>query len=607
LERRYTVDIDAPGPHDGSSWAKAYKYLQDGLAVASAGHEIWVAQGIYTPDSNSVVPDGTGERDATFQLKSGVAVYGGYAGFDQPDPNVRNIAVYQTILSGDLDGNDTQGLDPCDLLNDPNRGENSYHVVTGSNTDATAILNGFTITGGNANGSEPHNHGGGMYNSSGSPTVANCMFIQNGADGFGGGMANQSSDPNIINCTFSGNSANNGGGMYNYDSSPAVTNCTIANNRARVNQSTGLFANSMSEFSGTQGQDNWYYGFYVSPFTSATFEQMDTYDGSWYDQDLDPYYPLLWSSGGIPGDFTEWAVRRWISEVAGEVTISGILMKAYPTEDCGDGITGRIIIDGTEVWSQHIEEDDFVGVTYSIEVAVSMGSTVDFAIDPEAQNWCDQTTFTAVIQAFPPGGGIYCENNSSVTISNSILWGNTADVNAVEISLKNASKLTINYSDVESGQTDIYKDETSLVKWGSGNIDADPLFVDANGPDGTAGTEDDNLRLSPGSLCIDAGDNSFAPVDVTTDLLGHPRIADGDCNDTEIVDMGAYEFAWLYAVDFDQSGCVDLGDFALLAISWKLEYGEDGYNPVCDISIPADGIIDEKDLKMFTDNWLAGK
>jgi len=171
------VDMDAPGPaHNGSSWAYAYKRLQNAIADADSlvkPVEIRVAQGIYMPDYYHGLP-WFPDRTATFQLISGVAVMGGYAGFGTPDPNARDINVYETILSGDLYNNDGEVSEPCDLLNDPNRIENSCHVVTGNGTDETAILNGFTICGGNAN-HESHGNmdliGGGLFNEPGSPTL----------------------------------------------------------------------------------------------------------------------------------------------------------------------------------------------------------------------------------------------------------------------------------------------------------------------------------------------------------------------------------------------------------------------------------------------------
>ena len=119
------VDADAPGPvHDGGSWTNAYNYLQDGLAVAISGDQIRVAEGIYKPDSNSTNPDGTGDRKATFQLINGVDLRGGYAGYGQPEPNERDIELYETILSGDLLGNDNPNTPVYELLGDPCRGDN---------------------------------------------------------------------------------------------------------------------------------------------------------------------------------------------------------------------------------------------------------------------------------------------------------------------------------------------------------------------------------------------------------------------------------------------------------------------------------------------------
>ena len=123
----YYVDVTASGNNNGSSWTHAFNFLQDALSVSQSGDEIWVAEGIYTPDTSSSDPNGSGNRQAVFELVNAVAIYGGFpiggGTWEQRDPN--NI----TILSGDLSGNDLPGTNPQDLLNDPCRSENSYRVV----------------------------------------------------------------------------------------------------------------------------------------------------------------------------------------------------------------------------------------------------------------------------------------------------------------------------------------------------------------------------------------------------------------------------------------------------------------------------------------------
>jgi predicted outer membrane repeat protein len=239
--RSIYVDANTPDNNDGSSWAKAYRYLQDALADANSSgdvNEIRVAQGVYTPDTNSADPNGSGDRWARFLLINGVALRGGYAGFGGSEPNVRDIGLYETILSGDLDGNDVDVNDPCDLVTEPTRGENSFHVVTGSHTDSNTVLDGFTITGGNANGIG-NNEGAGMYNNRANLIIIDCVFRDNSASDDGGGMLNRDSNIRLISCQFIRNAVkgdeplNNGGGVYDSRKTRAeFINCLFSNNFA---------------------------------------------------------------------------------------------------------------------------------------------------------------------------------------------------------------------------------------------------------------------------------------------------------------------------------------------------------------------------------------
>jgi len=206
------VNDDAPGPtHDGSSWTYAYISLQDGLDDADPCDVIWVATGTYCPTSDYGL--GIGDRGPHFQMINGVGVYGGFP--DTGDPNFadRDPNTYVTILSGDIGTPD-----------DPN--DNCYHVFyhpDGLALEPNAILDGFTITAGNANWSSPHTYGAGMYNDSSSPAVTACTFTGNSAD-FGGGMFNDNSNPTVTNCIFSDNTAATfGGGMYNNGGNPTIT------------------------------------------------------------------------------------------------------------------------------------------------------------------------------------------------------------------------------------------------------------------------------------------------------------------------------------------------------------------------------------------------
>lgn len=263
------VNTSASGSNNGLSWADAYTSLQSALDAAASGDGIWVAKGTYLPSQEE---DGTTDtqRKYCFKMVEGVSIYGGFAGTESAvseRTNYSNGGTNETILSGDFN-NDDVITGSGSTLSITNNSENCYHVIyhiqSGYPITSSALLDGFTITGGNANGSaNPWNDGGGLYNHGGqTPTINNCYFRGNrvsdngaaifnaNADGInitnctfelnlaadaGGAIGNYSTDAVITNCLFFDNLANSekGGGIYNYGgSNPTITNCTIVKNHS---------------------------------------------------------------------------------------------------------------------------------------------------------------------------------------------------------------------------------------------------------------------------------------------------------------------------------------------------------------------------------------
>ena len=187
------VDADASGANDGSSWADAYNYLQDALADASTAEkpvEIHVAQGLYKPDRGAGFT--LGDRGASFQLINGVILRGGFAGVGLADPDARNFEIYETILSGDLAGDDIDVISPSDLSDEATRSDNSRTIVGILDSEATIELDGLTVAAG----------GTGIHKfARGGLTISNCTFKGNSRDS----IDNLRGVLTIASCTFQSN------------------------------------------------------------------------------------------------------------------------------------------------------------------------------------------------------------------------------------------------------------------------------------------------------------------------------------------------------------------------------------------------------------------
>jgi len=182
------------------------------------------------------------------------------------------------------------------------------------------------------------------------------------------------------------------------------------------------------------------------------------------------------------------------------------------------------------------------------------------------------------------GGGIHNDEGCQLTLSNTVVWGNGTP------GILNSRTASVNYSDIEGG-------------WptGTGNIGSNPDFVDANGLDDIIGTLDDDLRLGPNALAIDAGDNNSVPADVfdlngnsnrneplPIDLGNNPRfidadwVADSGSGTPPIVDMGAYE---------SQLAVLQIEKYrrdSQICATWKFSYYVKVTNPD---AAPATGVL----------------
>ncbi len=551
------VDDAAPLGGDCRSWGTACRDLQDAIFLARSDPsigEIHVAQGTYRPDqdeSGNVTP---GDREATFQLLTGVALLGGYAGCGADEPNERNVPAFTTTLSGDLNGDDTiidpgpgggtpddtcenagpintgrtffdttgatadgpspvdcdTGLQPfeadiwyvythswptdmvevslcgsefdtmlavydgdtcppttelaCDddacghggpshLVFPATQGqaylirvggfagatgpgvinitcipgkiliaENSYHVVTGSGRDETAVLDGVTITGGNANGPDYWEQvGGGILNDAGSPTLSNCRFTGNRAS-WGGAIGNwNSSSPRVESCTIIGNAATSGGGMQNESgSNPLVSHCSFNSNLAT---DTG------------GGMQNWQSG--------PTLTNCDFIGNA----------ALLSYGGGLS------------NEGGSNADLSGCRFVANRAQQRGGGMHN---------WESSPTLND---CTFSDNSARWSGGMNN---DSNSNATLTRCVFAAN-SAGDAGGAMSNTNNSDPTLTNSLFCGNFAGINAGGISNWNNSDSVLTNCILSDNRAE---DASGMSNWQSCGLLTNCIFWGNSGPDG---------------------------------------------------------------------------------------------------------------------------
>ena len=299
--------------------------------------------------------------------------------------------------------------------------------------------------------------GGGLFNQNSSLTLRNIIISENNAGSNGGGMYNENSNPTLTNVTFSGNSATYGGGMHNEDSSPTLTLVTFSGNQARFGGGMANQTNSNPILS------------YVN-FIDNTSESV---------------------GGGMVNYFS-----------------SPVLTNTIFTSNIGESGGGLANLGS---------HPTLANVTFTGNTARMLGG----GVYNQLGSLPTLTNVTITANRATAGGGIYnMGNNTKLTLTNSIVWGNTT--NQIYNYVSSLTPL-VTYSDVEGAYP------------GEANINIDPLlgFLADNG--GFTKTH----ALGAGSPAIDAGNPNNCPA---IDQRGYYRPINGDGNPSKICDLGAFEY-----------------------------------------------------------------
>ena len=634
------VDDDAPPGGDGTTWKTAYRFLQDALADASGGGiaEIRVGQGTYTPDRDEANPDGTGDREATFQLVNGVALIGGYAGIGAKDPDDRDSDLYETVLSGDLLGDD----EPDFVKND----ENSYHVVMIVQAAQQPQLDGFTITGGNANDPDEliNRIGGGLWNSATDLTISQCRFVENFAILRAGGMSEGGHFTVVLNCRFIGNRTLVQGGAFSCGTNTQVIDTLFESNESGNGGAIfvgfgvdPVFTNCMfrTNVGGNGG------GLYVEDtggpsnvtLIDCIFEGNSSTNGAVHlkvGNSLSATGCLFaGNSGGVIRSISSFVsldncvligtVGKPAVQIAGpSQTITFVARSSSFIGNSSISNGGAVYIGSSTAVFQNCafvsnsSATEGGGIYVQSQASLRLlGSTLIGNVADRGGGLFHGSATNPVItnctlylnQALVEGGGIFNDPTTSV-VANSILWNNFDPGGMDESAQIHGGTPSVSFTCVQGLTGDL---------GGLGNIDADPLFVDPDNGD---------FRLSSGSPCIDAGNNWGVPIDgndydedgvlcelFPVDLDGNPRFnadeADFDpgCGVPVVVDMGAYEYQFdpvenVVFADLNADGAVGVKDLLGLLGSW----GPCGKG-CCLADLDINGSVGVSDLLALLGNW----
>lgn len=552
------VDAAAPPGGDGASWGRAYDSLTDALAAASSGDQIWIAGGEYIPDT----PAGP---DATFTIPDGVQVYGGFEGDE-------------TSLA--------ERGDPHDPRVTLNGGGAVYHVVEILSAGPGTILDGLVITKGAATGSGLNARGGGIYADDSAPTLRNLIFTDNLADFRGGALMLDGVAANfatVSDCQFQDNTSGSGAGAAAAEVSTTFERCDFISNSASSAGALRLAGDAIHSVLDCQFQSNsadvgtgGAVLVAMSPGASvATF-----FDRCEFRSNTNP------QAGAIAYLFAgNHEVRncRFIDNASTSIGANAVRLG---TDDATSLLVENCLFSGND------------GAGFGV-------------IGNESDGTLRIVNSTIVNNALTSNGGAVFAADGHTDLDNSIIWGNTT----IGSSGQDISLWTNLLATVSADRCIIqFLGIGDPIPPGVGSFSSDPMFVDADGPDNNPGTPDDNVRLMPGSLAIDYGNNLVLSPFASLDFYGEQRFRDdagmpdngvGD-GVNPIVDLGCAEFQG--ATPGGPCNDADLAEpFDVLDFSDVLAFltGFGSMDPAADLAPPF-GTWDFTDVLSFLGAFGAG-
>jgi Right handed beta helix region/Disaggregatase related len=496
------VDDDAPAPGDGTSWATAYRFLQDALADANdsdGSAEIRVAQGTYKPDRSSNQPAGTDDRTSCLRLLDSMTIKGGYAGIDAPDANARDVEAYATILTGDLADNDVPIEDPWPPFGIyPTRIDNSFCMLTADIADSNATLDGIVITRTSLyrpDGEPLPERSGGLYVGRYTRVVVrNCVFTENVTPGVhcfgateltvvdctfrdniyryggGGGIHIRASTADVIGCTFERNRADEGGGIYNWSDYGylRVEDC--------------VFHGNATEWSST--------GFGIGPYVSGGVGGGLSSTGAGELRRCE-FQGNHAAAGGAANLVLDWTISDCIFHDNWSYESGGALLLQFGNKE----ISRCAFIHNACHWEGGAVGNRGCHINFTACVFAGNAAVYGGVISARDVRWCHIRTREWMHRGFPmalnnctiadnlsgEGPRIWCSGwyvtddseaeGNALNLSNCIL-----DNGGDEIRYRGEVQISIAHTNLRGG-LDSIPDPCECVVWGPGNLDVDPLFA----------------------------------------------------------------------------------------------------------------------------------